>query len=134
MRRIKKISGYTLDNVLLAVALVAILVGLAVPNLMPLITKTKASEAKLQLSHIANLQTQYQYINSRYSNDLSKIDFIAPITVKENGPANYQYEIIEASVTNFKARAQAVVDFDGDGILNTWEVTKTGKPEEVIPD
>lgn len=134
MIRIKKIAGYTLDNVLLAVALVAILVGLAIPNLMPLITKTKASEAKLQLSHIANMQTQYFYINSKYSNELSKIDYIPPITVKENGPANYEYEIIEASTTNFKARAQAVIDFDGDGIFNTWEITKTGKPEEVIPD
>lgn len=131
---IKKIKGYTLDNVLLAVALVAILVGLAIPNLMPLITKTKASEAKLQLSHIATLQTQYFYVNSKYSNELSKIDFIAPLTVKNDGPANYQYEIIEATSTSFRARAQAVVDFDGDGILNVWEITEKGKTEEIIPD
>lgn len=134
MINIKKIHGYTLDNVLLAVALVAILVGLAIPNLMPLISKTKASEAKLQLSHIATLQQQYFYVNSKYSTELSKIDFISPITVKNNGPANYEYTIIEASGASFKARAQAVVDFDGDGIFNIWEISEKGKVEEVIPD
>ena len=39
--------------------------------------------------------------------------------VKENGTANYLYTITSASDATFKARAEAITDFDGDGILDT---------------
>ena len=71
---------------------------------------------------------------SKYSIDFNTIDFEAPITVQQNGNANYSYEIIEASNNSFKAKAIAVTDFDGDGVFNVWEIDQNGLPKEIIKD
>jgi len=134
IRSIKKIKAFTLNEMLFVLAVIGILLLLAYPNLMPIITKTKAQEAKIQLKYISNLQTQFFYINSRYSNELDEIDFLAPLTQKDGGTSLYNYEIIEVSGNTFKARAQAVVDFDGDGTYNVWEIDQKGKPVEVEKD
>ena len=84
-----KISAFTLNEMLLVLAIIGILLLIALPQFMPLISKTKAQEAKIQLKHISNLQTQYRYINSKYSMDFVDIDFEEPKTVEEGGTANY---------------------------------------------
>ncbi len=119
---------------LMVMAIIGILLLLALPTFMPLISKTKAQEAKIQLKYISNLQTQYRYINSKYSMDFNEIDFQAPLSVNQGGTANYRYEIIEVSNGSFKARAEAIVDFDGDGVFNVWVIDENGNPKETIKD
>ena len=101
---------------------------------MPLIGKTKSIEAQTQLKYIYNSQTSYRFMYSKYTLDLSDIDFEAPKTVKENGTSNYNYEIITASNNTFKARASAITDFDGDGIFNVWEIDERGVPKQMVKD
>lgn len=132
--KFKKINAFTLNEMLMVLAIIGILMLLALPTFMPLISKTKAQEAKIQLKFIANLQTQYRYLNSKYTMEFNELDFESPKTVNEGGTANYRYEVIEASTGNFKARAEAVVDFDGDGVFNVWEIDENGNPKEVIKD
>jgi type IV pilus assembly protein PilE len=134
MYQIKKLKAFTLNEMLMVMAIIGILLLLALPTFMPLISKAKSQEAKIQLKYIANLQTQYRYINSKYSQDFNEIDFLAPKSVKEGGTANYSYQIIEASTSHFKARAESIIDFDGDGILNVWEVDENGNPKEIVKD
>ncbi|NGX82677.1 prepilin-type N-terminal cleavage/methylation domain-containing protein [Aequorivita sp. KMM 9714] len=132
--KFKKVKAFTLNEMLMVLAIIGILLLLALPTFMPLISKTKAQEAKIQLKYIANLQTQYRYLNSKYTMEFNELDFEAPKTVNEGGTANYRYEIIEASTGNFRVRAEAVVDFDGDGVFNVWEIDENGNPKEVIKD
>lgn len=134
MKKNHKISAFNLQEMLIVLVIVGILLLIALPNFMPLISKTKAQEAKIQLKHIANLEKQYFYLNSKYSISFDEIDFEKPITVKNNGNANYTYEIIDVRSNNFKARATAVVDFDGDGQINVWEIDKSGRPEQITKD
>ncbi|NQX86674.1 MAG: prepilin-type N-terminal cleavage/methylation domain-containing protein [Flavobacteriaceae bacterium] len=129
-----KIPGYNLQEVLVVLVIIGILLLLALPNLMPLISKAKSTEAQLQLSHIYNSQTTYRYMYSKYSSELSEIDFEAPKTINENGRANYQYEILSASNNSFKARATAITDFDGDGVFNVWEIDESGAPKQIVKD
>lgn len=119
---------------LIVLAIIGILLLLALPNLMPLITKAKSVEAQTQLKFIFNSQKQYHFMYSKYSNDLKEIDFEAPKTVKENGTANYTFEIIGADNATFKATATAITDFDNDGVFNVWEITETGVLKETIKD
>ena len=130
----KKLPAYNLQEVLIVLVIIGILLLLALPNLMPLIAKTKSIEAQTQLKHIYNSQTMHRYMYSKYSIDLSELDFEAPKTVNENGTANYTYEIISANNTSFNAKATAITDFDGDGVFNVWEINENGNPKQVVKD
>jgi len=130
----KKVPAFNLQELLVVLVIIGILLLLALPNLMPLISKTKSLEAQTQLKHIYNLEKQYFFMHSKYSADFKTIDFEAPKTVKQNGNANYSYEIIETSSTAFKARAMAVTDFDGDGVFNVWEIDQNDMPREIVKD
>lgn len=134
LQRKGKITALNLQETLIVLAIIGILLLLALPNLMPLITKAKSIEAQTQLKAIYNAQTTHNYMYSKYSADLNEIDFIAPKTVKENGTANYRYEILEADNSTFRARAEAVTDFDGDGVLNVWEIDQEGNPKQIVKD
>jgi len=130
----KRIPSINLQEMLIVLAIIGILLLLALPNLMPLITKAKSVEAQVQLKAIYNAQTTYRYMYSKFSPTFNELDFEAPKTVKENGTANYLYQIINADNATFKARAEAITDFDGDGILNIWEVDETGNPKQIVKD
>ena len=130
----KKVSSFNLQELLVVLVIIGILLLLALPNLMPLISKTKSLEAQTQLKHIANLEKQYFFMHSKYIADFNAIDFEAPITVTNDGNANYTYEFLEATNTTFKVRATAVTDFDGDGIFNVWEIDQHDMPKEIIKD
>ena len=130
----KKIPALNLQETLIVLAIIGILLLLALPNLMPLISKAKSIEAQTQLKAIYNAQTTHRYMYSKFTSELSELDFEAPKTVKENGTANYRYEILSANDVQFKARAEAVTDFDGDGILNVWEIDEQGNPKQIVKD
>ena len=66
--------------------------------------------------------------------DLTAINYIPHKLVNSGGTANYEITIIEASTSSFKAKAEAVVDFDGDGQKNIWEIDQEGILKEVQPD
>lgn len=134
MQKIKKIPAYNLQEILIVLVIIGILLLLALPNLMPLISKAKSIEAQTQLKYIYNSQTTYRYMYSKYSNDLSELDFVPPKTVKDNGTGNYVYEVVSASNASFKIRATAITDFDGDGVFNVWEIDENGNPKEIVKD
>jgi len=115
-------------------AIIGILILIALPNLMPLISDAKSTEAKMQLKHVQTLQQRYFYVHSKYTADLQAIGFEQEKLTTEGGNANYVIEIVEASASSFKARATAVVDFDQDGTFNVWEINNEQKLEETVKD
>lgn len=131
-----KVKAYTLTEILVVLVIVGILVLLALPNLLPLITKAKSTEAKIQLQHLATLEKSFFYEKSKYSSDLEEIGFIQEKLVSDgkDGKANYKISIVNSSTTGFTGRATAVVDFDGDGVFNVWEIDQDKNLKEVTPD
>ena len=132
----RKVKAYTLTEILVVLVIIGILVLLALPNLLPLITKAKTTEAKIQLEHLTTLEKSYFYEKSKYSTDLTEVGFIQEklTTDGKDGRANYKITIVSASNTGFLARATAVSDFDGDGIYNVWEIDQDKNLKEVTPD
>ena len=129
-----KLPGYNLQEILIVLAIIGILLLIALPNLMPLIARTKSTEAKQHLNAIYNAQTMHRYMYSKYAVEFDDIDYEAPKTTTEGGRAYYRYEIVKASSTSFLARATAVDDYDGDGIFNVWEIDENGAPVQKIKD
>ena len=80
-----------------------------------------------------NLQS-YFYQYSKYSSSLEEIGFESMALATENGSANYQISIVESSTNSFKAKATSVVDFDGDGTMNEWEIDQNKALKEIVKD
>lgn len=130
----KKLDAFNLQETLVVLAIIGILLLLVLPNLMPLISRTKSLEAQIQLKALYNSETQYRYIYSKYANDIKLLDVELPTTINQGGQANYKYELIEATPTKFTIQATSVVDFDGDGIYNQWQIDQNGNPLEIVKD
>ncbi|HYF68651.1 MAG TPA: prepilin-type N-terminal cleavage/methylation domain-containing protein [Ohtaekwangia sp.] len=132
----KRIKAFTLSELLVVLVIIGILVLMALPVLMPLISRTRSVEAKQGLKHIYTLQKTYFYEFSKFSNDLEKISFEQEKLVSEgeDGKSTYSFEIVNADVKTFVARATAIVDFDGDGQFNIWEIDQNNNLIEVVKD
>ncbi|PKP03998.1 MAG: general secretion pathway protein GspG [Bacteroidetes bacterium HGW-Bacteroidetes-6] len=128
------VSGFTLAELLVVLVIIGILVLLALPNLMPMISKTKSTEAQLQLEHVYTLEKNYFYVHSKYSMSLEDIGFEQEKLSTQDGAANYKIDIVQAGPSSFKATATAVVDFDGDGSFNIWEVNENKDIKETVKD
>ncbi len=130
----KKVAAFSLQEMLIVLAIIGILLLIALPNLMPLIGKAKSVEAQIQLKALYHSQETYRFVHARYSDDLSALDFSPPVPISSGGTANYSYQLLEANHTTFIAVATAVVDFDGDGIFNRWEIDEHGQARQTLAD
>ncbi len=132
----KRLPAYTLTEVLVVLVIIGILTLLVLPNLLPLITKAKSTEAKVQLEHLQTLEKTYFYEHSKYTTDLNELGYVqeALSTSGKEGRANYQLSITNVTGNTFTARATAVVDFNGNGTFNVWEIDQDKNLREVTPD
>ena len=130
----KRLPGFSLAVLLVVLVIIGILVLIALPNLMPLISRAKSTEAQQQLVFLHTLQKSNFYTYSCYSSSLEDLGFEQQKLVTDGGAANYLIEIIEASEKGFRATATAVVDFDGDGQYNVWEINQDKELKETVKD
>lgn len=134
-KHLRKVKGYTLMELLVVLIIIGILILIAYPNLMPLISNARSTEAKTQLEHIYTLEKTYFFEYSRYSNNPNEIGFEQmKLNNQENGTANYRVDIIEANNTHFLATATSITDYDGDGVFNVWNIDENKKLTESVKD
>lgn len=129
-----RLRAFSLPELLVVLVIIGILVLIALPNLMPLISRAKATEAQQQLTFLHTLQKSHFYTYSRYSASLEELGFEQQKLMSDGGQANYLIEIVEATEHGFRATATAVVDFDGDGTYNVWEINQDKELKETVKD
>lgn len=129
-------DAYSLLEIMIVIVIIGILALIAVPKFTGVTVKAKMTEAKTMLKQVHTLQTAYHYERDVYAKELGAIGFEqAPlVTEGEGGSARYRISIEEASPQGFTALATAVVDYDGDGQMNVWEVGPEGRITERTPD
>jgi type IV pilus assembly protein PilE len=127
-------AGFSLTELLVVLVIIGVLVLLALPRLMPVVTKAKTTEAKLTLKQVYMLEKSYKFEYDKYTSNLNEISFEQEKLITSGGTARYKIEMPNADINSFRATATSVVDFDNDGIFNVWEVTEEGLIKEVVPD
>lgn len=133
-RWLKQDAGFSLTELMIVLVIIGILVLLALPKLLPIVTKAKTAEAKLMLKQVYTLQQSYKYEHDRYSLQLGEIGFEQEKLVSQGGQARYRIEIVNADERGFQAKATSVVDFDNDGTFNVWVVDQAGVVNEKVAD
>jgi type IV pilus assembly protein PilE len=127
-------SGFSLTELLVVLVIIGVLVLLALPRLMPVVTKAKSIEAKLNLKQVYMLQKSYKFEYDKFCPNLNEISYEQESLITEGGNARYLVEITNADLNSFTATATSVVDFDNDGTYNIWEVNQSGIIKEIIAD
>ena len=133
-KRWSTLPAFTLSELMVVLVIIGILVLMALPKLMPLISRAKSAEAQVQLGFLHGLEQNYFYMYSTYTTNLEEVGFEQSKLVTEGGTANYRIEIVNAGPNYFIARATAVVDFDRDGAYSVWEIDQDKKLKEVTRD
>jgi type IV pilus assembly protein PilE len=101
-------SGFTLIELMVVVAVVAILVAIAVPSYSEAVRKGKRGQAKSDLVELAQVMERFHTINSTYDTSTSAT-FTNPITQSpKTGEANYTVAIATQSATAFTITATPV--------------------------
>jgi len=126
--------GFSLTELMVVLVIIGVLVLLALPKLLPLVTKAKTTEAKLMLKQVITLEQSYKFENDRFSASLTDIGFEQTKLINEGGQARYKIEIVSADEKSFVAIATSTVDFNNNGVFNVWEADQTGAIREKVPD
>lgn len=127
-------AGFSLTELLVVLVIIGILAAMALPRFVRVITRAKATEAKLMLRQAYELQKSYYLENDTYSSSLDGIGFEQEKLKIEGGSARYRIEMAQVSTAAFIVRAIAVVDFDKDGQFNIWTIDQDGALKEEQPD
>jgi prepilin-type N-terminal cleavage/methylation domain-containing protein len=71
MRRIRSIilrnGGFSLTELMVVLVIIGVLVLLALPKLLPIVTKAKTTEAKLMLKQVYTFEQAYKFEHDRYT-------------------------------------------------------------------
>ena len=126
--RLKRDSrGFTLTELMIAMALVGVLAALATSNFMSIRNRAKSAEARNILAEIRTMEEIYKMENSFYSGSLSQIGFTS-----FSQPTHYGYTITSSDTTTFTATAAG--DIDSDGVDDEWTIDENGTLTHVVVD
>lgn len=128
------LKAFSLAELVFVLGIIAILYMLVMPSQAGVVAQAKALEAKSNLNQVYALEKNYFFMYSKYSTNLSDINFEQNRLVTENGQSNYRIQIIEASNSAFTAQAESVTDFDADGIFNVWTINQNKELVETVKD
>lgn len=124
-------AGFTLIELMLVVAIVAILATIALPSYQGYLVKTRRMDAMATLQEFANAMERYRLSNNTYIGaDNGGVPGIAdpavfPAVTPEDGTAYYDLTIESLTLNTFTLRATPIAGKSqaGDGII---ELDSTG--------
>src|SRR5437870_7024999 len=97
--------GFSLTELMVVLVIIGVLVLLALPKLLPIVTKAKTTEAKLMLKQVYTLEQSYKFEHDHYSSALAEIGFEQDKLISQGGQARYKIEIASADDKSFLAQA-----------------------------
>lgn len=106
LMRIRRQRGFTLVELMVAVAIVAILASIAYPSYVNHVVKSNRASAQSVLMEIAQKQSQYMLDNRGYASDLSTLHVSTP--AKLTGIYTFSVTVSNTTPPGFTATATPV--------------------------
>ncbi|WP_276205400.1 type IV pilin protein [Methylocaldum sp. 14B] len=129
MQGIRKIRGFTLMELMIAVAVVGILAAVAFPSYQSQVIKTRRSDGKAALMAAAAKQEQYYLDNKTYANSMTALGYAANPANSQEG--YYQISIAAATAacpiaTCFSLTATGQGSQQSDGVCGNLTLSSSG--------
>mgnify|MGYP000577606724 CR=1 FL=1 len=118
-------KGFTLIELMIAVAIVALLASIAYPSYVEQVAKAKRADAAAALLTGAQALERYYTSNGRYLTAANAIAAVFPTQVPENGAAYYNITATVATANAFTLRATRAGAMTDDPCGNL-ELNSTG--------
>lgn len=128
------IKGFTLIELMIAVAIIGILAAIAIPSYLNFQAKTKRTEVKTNLGAIHGAQVSYYSENNIFSNDFNQIRWVP---VGSNYYYSYSVDTAKTQIfgkgdpvpagvnpgaDNISFSAYGWGNIDNDSILDIWKI------------
>ena len=128
--------GFTLIELMITVAIVAILAAVALPSYQSYVMRSKRADAKNALLDLATRQERYFSIYNQYTNDPVLLGYgtgaTFPIQVVISGSNNYELSIVGTpTATAFTARATPKGNQTKDTTCYAYQLTQQGTRSNV---
>ena len=114
-------SGITLIELVVAVAIVAILTAIAVPNYQSYVKRSRRADAMIALQRLANEQEQFYFDNNTYGTTFTGINLTGT-----SPDGYYTLSLSSVSTTLFIGRATPVAGSSQAG-TGVFEIRSTGE-------
>jgi len=123
-RGARSIRGFTLIELMVVVAIIGILVGIAVPTYQDSVRKSRRGQAKADLAEVAQAMERYYTVNNTYVG--ANLAIIAMTQSPKTGTARYTISFSGATTAStFVLRAQPTAGQVGDK-CGTLTLSNTG--------
>ena len=127
--RFGNVAGFTLIELMIAVAIVGIIAAIAMPAYQNYVMQSNRAVAKAILYENAQFMEQFYTENNRYDQDMGGNTVAIPVTQSPRTGA-VQYNITLQAVANATFTLQAVPDAGGSmagDVCGTLTLTNTGQ-------
>jgi type IV pilus assembly protein PilE len=125
----RRLRGFTLIELMIAVAVVAILTAIALPSYQTYIRKSRRADAKTALLDLAAREERYFTLNNSYTNLLANLSYGGivgnTVTITSNGTPDYVLSVTAFTATTYSAQAAAQGDQVNDA-CGTYQLDNFG--------
>ena len=121
-------SGFTLMELLITLAILAIVASIAIPAYSRYVAKARQEDARVQLMAIKQAEEMYKLQYAGYTNQTNLL------SGWKTTSGRYTFSITNATATTFGAKAKGNIDGSTADADDEWTITQDTDPTNTVND
>ncbi|MEN9657010.1 MAG: hypothetical protein RL571_475 [Pseudomonadota bacterium] len=102
-------KGFTLIDLVIALAILAIIAAFALPGYQDMVRKSRRNEAMQMMAKIQLAEEKWRINHNSYSNELAAMGFHLPSNVLKTEYGNYQIIVSAPTEAGYRITASAII-------------------------